>query len=302
MSTSGQLQFRYTQTPSKVLHLRNLPWKCTEEELVELCKPFGKIVNTKGKSAPIATEPSLNSWILIRQLTWLHIVFQLLNHHRFVAKQSISSTRTGMKLSTTRLLEMFQAISCLFQSGELKLVMSFTWHIVFSAFGFVHKIATFEKSAGFQALIQYSDVQTAATARESLDGRSIPRYLLPGHVNECHLRISYSAHTDLNIKFQSHRSRDYTNPYLPVNPTAMEGFVQPVVGHDGKNKEVESNMLLASIENMQYAVNVDVLHTVLNVLIIVSHTPTCQMNCNKLIATNLISILCIWYCPKDCNI
>ncbi|RWV91148.1 hypothetical protein GW17_00046589 [Ensete ventricosum] len=34
-------------TPSKVLHLRNLPWECTEEELIELCKPFGKIVNTK---------------------------------------------------------------------------------------------------------------------------------------------------------------------------------------------------------------------------------------------------------------
>lgn len=47
MSTSGQHQFRYTQTPSKVLHLRNLPWECIEEELVELCKPFGKIVNTK---------------------------------------------------------------------------------------------------------------------------------------------------------------------------------------------------------------------------------------------------------------
>jgi len=46
-STSGQPQFRYTQTPSKVLDLRNLPWECIEEELVELCKPFGKIVNTK---------------------------------------------------------------------------------------------------------------------------------------------------------------------------------------------------------------------------------------------------------------
>ncbi|CAI0388446.1 unnamed protein product [Linum tenue] len=33
------------------------------------------------------------------------------------------------------------------------------------------------------------------------------RYLLPEHVGSCNLRISYSAHTDLNIKFQSHRSR-----------------------------------------------------------------------------------------------
>ncbi|XP_058096394.1 polypyrimidine tract-binding protein homolog 1 isoform X2 [Magnolia sinica] len=133
---------------------------------------------------------------------------------------------------------------------------------VFSAFGFVHKIATFEKAAGFQALIQFSDSVTASAARDALDGRSIPRYLLPEHVSTCHLRISFSAHTDLNIKFQSHRSRDYTNPYLPVNPSAIEGTVQPTLGPDGKKKEPESNVLLASIENMQYAVTVDVLHTV----------------------------------------
>lgn len=46
-SVSTQPQFRYTQPPSKVLHLRNLPWECTEEELIELGKPFGKVVNTK---------------------------------------------------------------------------------------------------------------------------------------------------------------------------------------------------------------------------------------------------------------
>lgn len=39
-------------------------------------------------------------------------------------------------------------------------------------------------------------------------------------------------------------------------------YIQPVVGPDGKKKEPESNVLLASIENMQYAVTVDVLHTV----------------------------------------
>lgn len=137
-----------------------------------------------------------------------------------------------------------------------------TIHLVFSAFGFVHKIATFEKAAGFQALIQFTDAETASAARNALDGRSIPRYLLDAHVGSCHLRISYSAHTDLNIKFQSHRSRDYTNPYLPVNPTAIEGIVQPALGPDGKKREPESNVLLASIENMQYAVTVDVLHTV----------------------------------------
>ncbi len=36
-----------------------------------------------------------------------------------------------------------------------------TLHLVFSAFGLVQKIATFEKGQGFQALVQYSDPDTA---------------------------------------------------------------------------------------------------------------------------------------------
>lgn len=51
-SVSSQSQFRLTQPPSKVLHLRNLPWECTEEELVELGKPFGNVVNTKCNVGP----------------------------------------------------------------------------------------------------------------------------------------------------------------------------------------------------------------------------------------------------------
>ncbi|KAK6129261.1 hypothetical protein DH2020_036970 [Rehmannia glutinosa] len=245
MSTSGQPQFRYTQTPSKVLHLRNLPWECIEEELVELCKPFGKIVNTKcnvgaNRNQAFVEFVDLNQAINMvsyyasssepAQIRGKTVYIQYSNRHEIVNNKSPGDVPGNVLLVTIEGVE----------AGDVSIDV-------------IHL-----------ALIQYSDVQTAATARDSLDGRSIPRYLLPSHVNECHLRISYSAHTDLNIKFQSHRSRDYTNPYLPVNPTAMEGFVQPAVGPDGKKKEFESNVLLASIENMQYTVTVDVLHTVMN--------------------------------------
>ena len=37
------------------------------------------------------------------------------------------------------------------------------------------------------------------------------------------------------------------------------------MGLDGKKLEPESNVLLASIENMQYAVTLDVLHMVLRI-------------------------------------
>ncbi|XP_042053182.1 polypyrimidine tract-binding protein homolog 2-like isoform X3 [Salvia splendens] len=132
---------------------------------------------------------------------------------------------------------------------------------VFSAFGFVYKITTFEKTAGFQALVQFSDSETASAAKDALDGRSIPRYLIP-ELGPCSLRITYSAHTDLSVKFQSHRSRDYTNPMLPVASSAIDASGQFSLGVDGKKMEPESNVLLASIENMQYAVTLDVLQTV----------------------------------------
>ncbi|XP_024928002.1 polypyrimidine tract-binding protein homolog 2 isoform X2 [Ziziphus jujuba] len=148
------------------------------------------------------------------------------------------------------------------EGADARLVSIDVLHLVFSAFGFVHKITTFEKTAGFQALVQFSDAETATSAKSALDGRSIPRYLLPEHVGPCTLRITYSGHTDLSVKFQSHRSRDYTNPYLPVAPSAIDGSSQFTVGLDGKKLEPESNVLLASIENMQYAVTLDVLHMV----------------------------------------
>ncbi|OWM91576.1 hypothetical protein CDL15_Pgr012335 [Punica granatum] len=73
---------------------------------------------------------------------------------------------------------------------------------------------------------------------------------------------SHSAHTDLSVKFQSHRSRAYTNPYLPVAQSAIDGSGQLAVGVNGKKLQPESNVLLALIENMQYAVMLDVLHMV----------------------------------------
>ncbi|KAM0936770.1 putative RNA recognition motif domain, nucleotide-binding alpha-beta plait domain superfamily [Dioscorea sansibarensis] len=264
MSTGSQPQFRYTQTPSKVLHLRNLPWECTEEELVELGKPFGKVVNTKGNVGANHNQAFV-------EFADLNQAISMVSYYASSSEPAQVRGKT-VYIQYSNRQEIFNNKSPGYITGNVLLVtvegvepsdVSIdVIYLVFSAFGIVHKIATFEKAAGFQALIQYSSAEYASNARIALDGRSIPRYLLPAHVSSCILRISFSAHTDLNIKFQSYRSRDYTNPYLPVNPSAIEGTLQPTVGPDGKKKEPESNVLLASIENMQYAVTVEVLHTV----------------------------------------
>ncbi|CAA7402636.1 unnamed protein product [Spirodela intermedia] len=263
-SASGQPQFRYTQPPSKVLHVRNLPWECTEGELIELGTPFGKVINTKcgvgaNRNQAFIEFAEINQAIAMisyyassaepAQVRGKTVYLQYSN------RQEIVNSKTTGEVASNVLLVTIEGVL----AGDVSIDVL---HLVFSAFGFVHKIATFEKTAGFQALIQFSDTETATSAKISLDGRSIPRYLLQEHVGQCSLRITYSAHRDLNVKFQSHRSRDYTNPYLPVASSAIDGSGQFGLGTEGKKQEPESNVLLASIEDMQFAVSIDVLHTV----------------------------------------
>ncbi|XP_052185342.1 polypyrimidine tract-binding protein homolog 2-like [Diospyros lotus] len=263
-SVSSQPQFRYTQPPSKVLHLRNLPWECTEEELVELGKPFGKVVNTKcnvgaNRNQAFIEFAELNQAIAMisyyasssepAQVRGKTVYLQYSNRQEIVNNKTTADVAGNVLLVTI-------------EGNDARLVSIDVLHLVFSAFGFVHKITTFEKTAGFQALVQFSDSETASSAKDALDGRSIPRYLIPD-LGPCTLRITYSAHTDLTVKFQSHRSRDYTNPLLPVAPSAIDSTTgQFNLSSDGKKLETESNVLLASIENMQYAVTLDVLHMV----------------------------------------
>ncbi|KAF1001997.1 polypyrimidine tract-binding protein homolog 2-like [Apium graveolens] len=262
-SVSSQPQFRYTQPPSKVLHLRNLPWECTEDELIELGKPFGKVVNTKcnvgaNRNQAFIEFAELNQAIAMisyfassseaAQVRGKTVYLQYSNRQEIVNNKTTADVAGNVLLVTI-------------EGNDARLVSIEVLHVVFSAFGFVHKITTFEKTAGFQALVQFTDSETASSAKDALDGRSIPSYLIP-ELSPCSLKITYSAHTDLSVKFQSHRSRDYTNPSLPVNPSAIDVTGQISVGLDGKRLEPESNVLLASIENMPYELTLDVLHMV----------------------------------------
>ncbi|KAK8492880.1 hypothetical protein V6N12_038528 [Hibiscus sabdariffa] len=286
-SVSSQPQFRYTQPPSKVLHLRNLPWECTEEELIELGKPFGKVVNTKcnvgaNRNQAFIEFADLNQAIAMisyyasssepAQVRGKTVYLQYSNRQEIVNNKTTADIAGNVLLVTiegqdARLVSIdvlhLDHVKGIISNGSLvhpEKEHIDTYNLTTLNFEQPEVLLWFVE--GFEALVQFSDSETATSAKNALDGRIIPRYLLSDNVAPCTLKITYSAHTDLSVKFQSHRSRDYTNPYLPVAPSAIDGSNQFSLGLDGKKLEPESNVLLASIENMQYAVTLDVLHMV----------------------------------------
>jgi hnRNP-L/PTB/hephaestus splicing factor len=94
---------------------------------------------------------------------------------------------------------------------------------IFSRVGKVLKIVTFTKNNTFQVLIQFPDVITAQAAKLSLDGQNI-------YNGCCTLRIEYSKLSNLNVKYNNDKSRDYTNPNLPNGDQPAEILQTGVLG------------------------------------------------------------------------
>ncbi|KAH0954079.1 hypothetical protein HN011_009911, partial [Eciton burchellii] len=97
---------------------------------------------------------------------------------------------------------------------------------IFTRFGKVLKIVTFTKNSSFQALIQYSDMLSAQTAKFSLDGQNI-------YNSCCTLRIDYSKMQNLNVKYNNDKSRDYTNPNLPTGDANLDAASLALGGAPG---------------------------------------------------------------------
>lgn len=93
-----------------------------------------------------------------------------------------------------------------------------TFHDLFSRFGKVTKIVTFNKNGAFQALIQFESSSAAAAAKAAYDGQHM---FATGNL----LRIDYSKLSNLSVKYNNEKSRDFTNSTLPAGPTLATSSV-----------------------------------------------------------------------------
>jgi len=224
--------------PSRVIHIRNIPNDVTEAEIIHLGIPFGRVTNVlvlKGKNqAFLEMEEETSAVAMVNYFT--NCVAQLRERSVYVQFSNHTSLKTDQthsnaSASAQAALQAAQALAGA-EGGKAggggpntvlrviveHMVYPVTLDVIFQIFsrvGKVMKIVTFTKNNTFQALIQYPDVITAQAAKLSLDGQNIYNAC-------CTLRIEYSKLSNLNVKYNNDKSRDYTNPSLPTGDPALD--------------------------------------------------------------------------------
>ncbi|XP_032874069.1 polypyrimidine tract-binding protein 3 isoform X2 [Amblyraja radiata] len=223
--------------PSRVLHIRKIPYEISEAEVLSLGIPFGKVTNLlmlKGKNQAfleMASEEAAVTMVNYYTTVTPHlrnqpIYIQYSNHRELktdnlpnqartqAALQALNAVHTGNMSMTGSTISEGAVLAG--QSSVLRIIVENLFypvtlevlHQIFTKYGTVLKIITFTKNNQFQALLQYADPMHAHHAKMALDGQNIYNAC-------CTLRIEFSKLTSLNVKYNNDKSRDFTRLDLP---------------------------------------------------------------------------------------
>ncbi|NXL91083.1 PTBP3 protein, partial [Alectura lathami] len=232
--------------PSRVLHLRQIPSDATEADVIRLGVPFGKVTNLlllKGKSQAFleldSEEAAANMVSYYTSSTpqlYSQPVYVQYSNYKELKTDNLPN-QSGVKavlhvMNTVhrRPVSCAADVGAIFpsQSSVLRIIVENLYYPVtlealyqiFSKFGPVLKIVTFTRNAKFQALLQHADPTTAYYSKVSLDGQNI-------YTACCTLRIDFSKLTDLKIRYNNEKSRDFTRYDLPAGES--HSFMDPAI-------------------------------------------------------------------------
>ncbi|XP_057503155.1 polypyrimidine tract-binding protein homolog 3-like isoform X2 [Actinidia eriantha] len=211
--------------PSKVIHVRNVGHEISENDLLQLFQPFGvitKLVMLRAKNQALLQMQDVPSAVNALQfysnvqpsIRGRNVYVQFSSHQELTTMEQNSQGRGD---EPNRIL--LVTIHHMLYPITVEVLQQ-----VFSPHGVVEKVVTFQKSAGFQALIQYQLCQSAVLARNSLQGRNI-------YDGCCQLDIQFSNLDELQVNYNNERSRDFTNPSLPSEQKGRSS--QPGYGDAG---------------------------------------------------------------------
>ncbi|XP_054158586.1 polypyrimidine tract-binding protein 3-like [Oppia nitens] len=230
---------------SRVVHVRNIPVDTTDSDLIGLAAGFGRVTNClilRGKAQAFvefleshSAQQMVNYWLsstvagipapMQPNIRGRHVFCQLSNHKELKTNNQNNSGSNGHNGNGDHGFGghsvgggghhphsghdngVSREPSCVLRvvvENALYAMSLDLLHSVFARAGKVHKIVTFTKNQQFQALIQMATPTDAQTARTLLDGQNL------FHPNANQLRVEFSKLTQLNVKFNNDKSRDFT--------------------------------------------------------------------------------------------
>ncbi|KAL2097521.1 hypothetical protein ACEWY4_006728 [Coilia grayii] len=225
-------------SPSRVIHVCKLPDDINEAEVISLGLPFGKVTNLlllKGKNQAFLemnTEESAHTMVTyysaVPPVIRNHLIYmQYSNHKVLKTDNSPNQVRAQAALQAVHAVQagsipMAELDSSSSQSPVLRVIIDNllypitldVLHQIFNKHGNVMKIVTFTKNGQFQALVQFPDAVSAHNAKTSLDGQNI-------YNGCCTLRVNFSRLTNLTLKYNNEKSRDYTRLHLPMGESQL---------------------------------------------------------------------------------
>ncbi|CEL99796.1 unnamed protein product [Vitrella brassicaformis CCMP3155] len=196
--------------PSKVLLIRNLPRNINESEIKQALQPWTQ----PGIDLRMFHNPSTGQAFVefpdegasTHALSYIRQGHVAVRGVRFVGcystKQQVVTNQERHK--DCRVLLVY--VTNIAYPVELEVI-----HTIFSKYGFVEKIVSFQKAPRtYQALVQFSAPNEAMGAMVTLNGRNI--------YDGCNtLQVQPSKLSELSVRVNNSRSRDYTNPNLPTD-------------------------------------------------------------------------------------
>ena len=214
------------QEPSRVLHLRNIPQQLSENEIIYLGLSFGNIKNVlflrSKNQAFLEFETLPDAQTMIHQFNNTPLTFsgkkifvQYSNHQELNTDPNNSNNQHAQQV-LAEALQLHQSAklggkNVVLRATIQNLMYPVTLDVlqqIFSKFGAVLKVITFNKNDKFQVLLQMKDAQCAQQARNNLNNQNI-------YNGCCTLHIDFSKLTTLEVRYNNDKSRDYTNLFLP---------------------------------------------------------------------------------------
>lgn len=221
------------QKPSKVIHMRGIPYDATEYDIKQLGLTFGSVTNilfmkNKGQAflelADIDSAKTMINYYSYVQPTIRNsvVILQYSQHQELITNNS----NNNVNKDDQRNNEPVENGSGRPSGTVLKVIVTNIIYPVtidvlqqvFQRCGEIQKIVTFVRNDQFHALIQYSNPKEANAAKQLFDHQNI--------YNGCNtLHVESSKMSELKVKYNNEKMRDFTKPDRP-NMDQMNAQIQ----------------------------------------------------------------------------